>query len=133
MTNDFHPLRSSTVSSPLARPALVGISLTPRVDSVITSDNKDAWDYVLRNLFVQNAKALKMGIPILGPGAENLLPLIEDPPQEWNVVPVDPARLPRSFNVDEWATVVKAFENWAFKPTVRNLLIHQPLLTPCRT
>lgn len=115
---DFHPFRTSANSIPLERPALLGISITPRKESVITPSNKDCWDYVLRNLFVANSKPLSTGIPILGPGANNLLKVIANPPKEWGVKGVDPSRLPRSFTVDDWTTVVKAFENWAFQPEV---------------
>ena len=120
VSDDFHPhsYRASLASVPLERPALVGLSITPRRESVMTPSNKDQWDYVLRNLFIANSKPLSIGIPILGPGATNLLKDIENPPKEWGVKSVDPARLPRSFTVDDWTTVVTAFENWAFQPEV---------------
>ncbi len=118
------------------RPGMMGITLVPKKESLVHTDNKDAWEYVMRKLFVMQNQAIGMSIKWvavpggrasalvlmrgdrnLGPGAENLLPqLIDDalPPAER----LDPKKRVREFDSEDWARIVRVFMGWRFKPEV---------------
>lgn len=44
------------------RPALMGITLEPKKSSLLTADNKDEWDYVLRRMFIQTTLPIRVTI-----------------------------------------------------------------------
>lgn len=90
-------------------PPLMALTLEPRKDSAINADNKDAWDYVTRRMFVVSMGTLETTIRNLGPGAENLLPKLGG---------IDKKKKIREFETEDWLQVVTAFEQWKFKPDV---------------
>lgn len=51
----------------------------------------------------------------LAPGATTLLPKISEPSSAGTV---DPNTMVRHLTVDDWAVVVKAFDEWPFAPEV---------------
>jgi hypothetical protein len=57
---------------PLPRPAMMGILLEPKRDSVVTLDQKDAWDYVLRRCFIKEASSIGEALKNVGFGGEVL-------------------------------------------------------------
>ncbi|WVR05264.1 hypothetical protein IAU60_002276 [Kwoniella sp. DSM 27419] len=127
---DFYP-RPTTVKANLGvaldRPELLGLMLVPKKRSPILARQKDIWDYVMRRLFVRDTLTIKEAIPNLAFGAETLLLRIaeEEPDHvekpKWRGVPVDPGRVVRDLEVDEWLRIVDVFDQWAFKP--ENLIL----------
>lgn len=57
---------------------MLGVMLVPRVESAVTLDNKEEWDYVLRKCFVTEAQGLEASLRNLAFGAEGLVGKIED-------------------------------------------------------
>jgi hypothetical protein len=53
----------------------------------------------------------------LGPGSENLLPLLQSPdlPVDRRI---DPMKQVREFDTQDWANIVQVFKNWRFAPEV---------------
>ncbi|KDR75021.1 hypothetical protein GALMADRAFT_98120 [Galerina marginata CBS 339.88] len=86
----------------------------PLVKPIIEPGDLDYWDYCVRKLFVQKATPLEKCINSLGPGAYNLLPKLNDPSKPEDMV--DLKKNPRSFTVEDWAKIVRAFKNWPFRP-----------------
>lgn len=113
--SDFYPGSYASGES-LDRPLLLGVLLTPRLHSPIPAAQKDAWDYVIRRLFVRDTMTLEDSISNLAVGAESLLPAIEA--EEGRGVPVSRKRVIRYLDLEEWARVVNVFDNWAFRPEV---------------
>ncbi|KIR54124.1 hypothetical protein I315_03181 [Cryptococcus gattii Ru294] len=116
--SDFYPGSYASGES-LDRPLLLGVLLTPRLHSPIPAAQKDAWDYVIRRLFVRDTMTLEDSISNLAVGAESLLPAIEA--EEGRGVPVSRKRVIRYLDLEEWARVVNVFDNWAFRP--ENLIL----------
>lgn len=59
--NYYHPY-SKRPNHRGIRPAMMGLTLTPKRDSVLTAENKDHWDYVLRRMFIQSGSPVKHSI-----------------------------------------------------------------------
>ncbi|KAK8869855.1 hypothetical protein IAR55_000423 [Kwoniella newhampshirensis] len=120
---DFYPKsnKDASSSSPLPRPTLLGLMLTPKLESPILASQKDAWDYVMRRLFVRDTLTLGEGFSNLSFGSSSLLPLIESEGDEYRGIPVDRRRVVRELEVEEWARIVDVFDKWAFKP--ENLIL----------
>ncbi|WVN86615.1 uncharacterized protein L203_101783 [Cryptococcus depauperatus CBS 7841] len=121
---DFYPGPYSS-KKPYPRPPMLGVLLTPRLHSRIPAEQKDAWDYVLRRLFVRDTATLEQAIFNLSFGADRLLPLIEgtQPREgggEYRGVNVDRRRGVRYLDLDEWSRIVDVFDHWVFRP--ENLL-----------
>lgn len=77
----------------------------------------DKWDYCLRRLFVLKSTPLKRAINSMAPGAVNLLPKISNPdlPESQRI---DTSKKIRDLTVNDWAVLVKAFDEWPFAPEV---------------
>lgn len=108
-----------TPTTPLERPALLGIELMPRDDSPIKPEQREAWDYVLRKLFVRESASLKAMLPTIAFGAENLLPKIENEGESpYAGIAVSGDTPIRNIHEKQWARIIDVFSNWAFKPDV---------------
>ena len=121
---DFYPSSGSTTATikPLARPALLGILLTPRLESPVRPEQKEAWDYVLRNTFIREIQPIEEATKNLGFGAENLIPKYQAPNGgDWRGDRVEPGTRVKDMTVGQWARVVDVFERWPFRP--QNLLL----------
>lgn len=123
--SDYYPIHKTIVkdpSDPLPRPALLGVMLVPRLDSVIKHSQKDEWDFVLRKCFVREAQPIREAMKVLAFGGEGLLPRIEAEGEIGGKIyagrPVDGGRLVRDMEIEEWQRVVDVFARWAFKPEV---------------
>ncbi|WRT67100.1 uncharacterized protein IL334_004066 [Kwoniella shivajii] len=115
---DFYPPITSaqrSIGTPLERPELLGIMLVPKLRSPILASQKDAWDFVMRRLFVRDTLTVKQGIPNLSFGAETLIEFIQGKNQ-FRGIPVDGGRVIRDLRVEEWLRIVDVFDQWAFKP-----------------
>ncbi|KAG5651167.1 hypothetical protein H0H81_009631 [Sphagnurus paluster] len=88
----------------------------PHIEKGLT----DAWDYVLRHLFVRKATELKSALPGLAPGAQTLLKKVTDPalPEDQRI---DPKKKINKLEAHEWAVLLKAFDEWPFKPELKEL------------
>ncbi|TEB37266.1 S-adenosyl-L-methionine-dependent methyltransferase [Coprinellus micaceus] len=118
VTNHFyHPVTRSTATRAVASidAPVQPVRITPLEDQLIEPGLLDAWDFVTRNLFIIKATPLVKSITGLGPGAQALLKKLDDPsiPADQRV---DVNKAPRELTVQEWKNVVKAFNDWPFRP-----------------
>ncbi|KAF7971210.1 hypothetical protein HWV62_21606 [Athelia sp. TMB] len=105
----------------------VAVHFTPLEEQVIGDLMLDKWDYCLRRLFVMKSTPLKSAISHLAPGAPSLLPKISNPE---DAKPVDIKTPIRRLTVADWASIVKAFDEWPFAP--EDLLLHDGFITDGR-
>jgi hypothetical protein len=96
---------------------MMGILLEPKRDSVVTLDQKDAWDYVLRRCFIKEASSIGEALKNVGFGGEVLATRLNQA-TGYRGRALDPKKIVRNLDVDEWARVVDVFDKWAFKPEV---------------
>ncbi|KAI0330161.1 S-adenosyl-L-methionine-dependent methyltransferase [Cubamyces sp. BRFM 1775] len=91
------------------------ITATPYADQVIRQGDTGKWDFCLRRLFVLKRTPLKDALNSLAPGATSLLKDLTDPrlPSDQRVNVTKPCR---DLTLADWALVMRAFENWPFKP-----------------
>ncbi|KAI0035850.1 S-adenosyl-L-methionine-dependent methyltransferase [Vararia minispora EC-137] len=124
-TNHFHPLKDPHLYHERKREGrrigtpFVALNSVPLKDQILQSGALTEWDYVLRKLFVQKATPLKDALSLLAPGAHHLLKYINEdltPEQQ-----VDYAKEIRMLSLQDWSHIVRAFEEWPFKPEVRSL------------
>ncbi|EJD03059.1 S-adenosyl-L-methionine-dependent methyltransferase [Fomitiporia mediterranea MF3/22] len=89
--------------------------VTPLANPVIEKGLLDKWDYILRRLFVLKTKPIRKAITSLGPGATNLLLVVNNPelPEEQRVN-ID--KKVNELDMREWTLMVKAFDEWPFAP-----------------
>lgn len=118
--SDFYPMAPGSSAEdprPLARPAVLGILLTPRLNSPIIPSQKEAWDYVLRNCFVKEMQPISEGIKNVGFAAETLIPKIASHADEgYRGDPVSPDTVVMDMTYRQWARVVDVFDKWPFRP-----------------
>ena len=108
---------------------------------VIQKGMTDQWDYCLRRLFVLKSTPLKDAMKYvfsqlaeisstdyrsfssLAPGAKNLLSVITDIslPRDQRI---NTSKRIRDLNVADWALLLRAFEQWPFKPDVSTSHYH---------
>ncbi len=116
---DFWPNRTQhDPARPFARTPFLGILFTPRETSLILPEQKDSWDYVLRRCFVRETLPMRDAVITLGFGAVNLVPRLQSTENGFLGKSVDPDKLVRDLEVEEWARVVDVFHRWAFRPDV---------------
>jgi hypothetical protein len=84
---------------------------------VITLDQKDEWDYVLRKCFIKEASSIAEALKNVGFGGEGLATRLSLE-TGYKGSALDPKKIVRDLDVDEWARVVDVFDKWAFKPEV---------------
>lgn len=100
------------------RPPILGVMLEPRLRPVMTMEQADEWDYVLRHMFVLQAQTVEVALPLLGFNAISLLKDIAGENNGFAGAPTSPNAVIRDLEVDEWARIVDVFANWPFKPAV---------------
>lgn len=126
---DFYPMlarrgQAAEVHNvaPLPRPRLLGLLLEPKKESYVRLEQKEAWDYVLRNCFVTPASPLRESMKNLGFNGEGLADKVADPSNKYRGQAVDPMKTVRDLDVAEWARMVDVFDRWPFRPEVRYFL-----------
>ncbi|TYJ58086.1 hypothetical protein B9479_001182 [Cryptococcus floricola] len=113
-TADFFPGAYTSSKAVLPRTPLFGVLLTPKLNSPISMHRRDAWDFVLRRMFVRESCTVEESIGNLAFGADSLLPLIEQ--DEGMGIPVSRTRVVKQLDVEEWARIVEVFDTWGFRP-----------------
>lgn len=127
---DFYPIKE-TLAAPrackpdlrLVRPHLLGIEMIPKANPLVTSGQRETWDYVLRKMFVRATLKVGEALPALAFGADNLVDKIMAPNNGYAGKPLMPDRVIRELTIEEWQRIVDVFDKWAFKPEVS----HAPL------
>ena len=117
---DYYPirhLRGAKEDAPHARPPMLGILFTPKVNSLMKLEQRDDWDFCLRHLFVLSAQTLRHALPTLGFNAAVLAKDIEAE-NDYAGVPVPLDTFIKDIEVEGWARIVDVFANWPFKPAV---------------
>lgn len=107
----------------LPRPALLGIEMVPRENPLITLEQREEWDYVLRHCFIREAQPIGEVLPTLGFGAENLIAKVVDTDENCRYAgePVSRGTPVRQINIEQWARIVDVFAKWPFKPEVSSV------------
>ena len=120
--SDFYPIPygrfNFPIDEPLARPAILGLMFEPRLDSPITPENKDEWEYVLRVCFIRQATHIATAISTLGFGASNLAEDLERKDDKFKGAVVPGQTIVRDLTEEQWVRIVDVFSKWPFKPTV---------------
>jgi hypothetical protein len=106
--------------------------LEPKADSVITLDQKDEWDYVLRKCFTREAQSIREALKNVGFGGEALADRLSAP-NGYKGRPLEGSKIVRDLDVAEWARVVDVFDKWAFKPEASRSTRGMAVLTIIRT
>ncbi|KAJ7647354.1 S-adenosyl-L-methionine-dependent methyltransferase [Roridomyces roridus] len=128
-TDHFHPIPSAInlaereKEQKLARPLMTGkagnpfvaANFTPLEHQLIKPGLLHKWDYCLRHLYVNRAQPLKNALVYLAPNAQSLLKVINAPGLEPHQR-VDPKTPVRQMSMNDWALLVKAFDEWPFAP-----------------
>ncbi|KAF8315921.1 S-adenosyl-L-methionine-dependent methyltransferase [Clavulina sp. PMI_390] len=97
---------------------MVGITMVPRHwdEQPIVGSKIDQWDFVLRSAFVLKKSPIKKAMAAVAPGAAGLL----NKPGTKHINPKSPVH---QLTVDDWAAILKEFDEWPFAPTVCRPLI----------
>ncbi|KAI0779873.1 S-adenosyl-L-methionine-dependent methyltransferase [Fomes fomentarius] len=116
--NTFHPppaIGKGAKTSRRAGQTMRVISSIPYPEQVIQKGQTDQWDYCLRRLFVLKSTMLKGALNSLAPGAGTLADVLTSTsvPREQRV---NLTKKVRELNVADWALILRAFDNWPFKP-----------------
>jgi len=84
-------------------------------EQLIGQGKMDMWDFVLRRLFVTKATEVRKALAGLAPGAQSLVKKVTDPSLP-DSERLDVRKKINKLEVHEWAILLKAFEEWPFKP-----------------
>ncbi|KAI0745514.1 S-adenosyl-L-methionine-dependent methyltransferase [Earliella scabrosa] len=114
----FHPPPSGGKTSTSSRrtgQAMHAVTSIPYAEQVIAKGQIDQWDYCLRRLFVMKNTPVKNALNMLAPGASTLVDALTSAslPREQRV---NVSKKIRELNVSDWALILRAFDNWPFKP-----------------
>jgi len=119
----FHPATNSVrAGGSVLRPEtrrrgspFLAVNVVPHVEQIINRGKLDQWDYILRRLFVLKSTPLRGAINSLAPGAEVLLPKLNDKrlPLEQRV---DIRLRVNQLTVSDWVLIARAFDAWPFAP-----------------
>ncbi|KAG6830796.1 hypothetical protein H0H92_014645 [Tricholoma furcatifolium] len=103
-------------SRAVGRPFRV-MNIVPIEKSFVPKGQMDAWDFVLRRLYVKKSTELKKAIPTLAPNAQILIKTVTDPsrPKEEQL---DVSKKIKDMNARDWQILLQAFDEWPFKPDV---------------
>ncbi|ORY33771.1 hypothetical protein BCR39DRAFT_519166 [Naematelia encephala] len=121
--NDIYPRpvlqAGETESRPFPRPPLLGLLLEPKVNCVITMEQRQVWDFVLRRLFVRQSHSLRDSLPSLAFGANLLVNKIEgkQDPGSYSGIDTDTDKIIKDLTVEEWFRIVDVVDKWPFKPS----------------
>lgn len=130
------PKREKGAKVKLAENPIVACTLLPRPfdEQPIGGGEIDAWDFVLRNVFVLGSSSVKKALAyVLLPSFHHILTvlcinravapggatLLDKPGTKF----IDPKTPVRQVTVDEWTAILKAFNEWPFAPKVRASLV----------
>ncbi|TCD67450.1 Mitochondrial transcription factor 1 [Steccherinum ochraceum] len=129
--NHFHPALAGAARSrtgynksdakKVGQP-MISVNVVPFAEQIITPQSLDAWDYVLRRMFVMKSTPVSKALGYLAAGASSLLtPLTSEdlPPDER----VDVKRRIKDLTLADWTLVLRAFENWPFAPSQEDMAI----------
>ena len=119
----YPPIKGFDPESQLPRPRLLGVEMTPRLDSPITTETRDSWEYVLRHCFMTEATRWEARVETLGFGGDKLIPKMMQetdvegqPPYKGR--PLKPGVPVRDLEMWDWMRIVDVFHRWPFKPEV---------------
>jgi len=93
----------------------VAVEIKPLKRQAIGKGMLDKWDYCLRRLFVMKSTPLKKAISHLAPGAETLIRKVTKDGRS-KKDRIDVTKTIRMLTVDDWAVLLKAFDEWPFAP-----------------
>ncbi|RDX44857.1 S-adenosyl-L-methionine-dependent methyltransferase [Lentinus brumalis] len=114
----FHPPgpvgKGSTSTRKVGQP-MHAITSIPYAEQIIQRGMTDQWDYCLRRLFVLKSTKLADALNSLAPGAKTLVEALTSPtvPREQRV---NVNKKVGALNISDWALLMRAFNNWPFKP-----------------
>ncbi|VDC03590.1 unnamed protein product [Peniophora sp. CBMAI 1063] len=119
-TSHFHPVKVQhlaierrAVSRRIGSPYLA-VNVVPHTEQLILPNELEAWDFVIRKLFVQKRTPIRQSIGSIAPGAEYLLKYANQNASEDKQI--DAAKSPPEITNDEWARLIREFINWPFAP-----------------
>ncbi|KAG6876930.1 hypothetical protein C0992_011334, partial [Termitomyces sp. T32_za158] len=92
------------------------VNIIPFEKQIVGKGQMDAWDFCLRRLFVKKSTPLKNAINILAPNSRVLIGAVTDPnlPESERL---DVSKRIRDMEPRDWAILLKAFNDWPFKPS----------------
>ncbi|KAG8886585.1 Mitochondrial transcription factor 1 [Tulasnella sp. 331] len=90
----------------LAGNPYVSVEITPRAQPLITLENIEHWDFVLRQLFTTRGQPLERAVRHLAPGATVLL----------KSVSFDVRKKIQDMSVGDWDELIRKFGEWPFRP-----------------
>ncbi|KAI0684279.1 hypothetical protein C8T65DRAFT_702128, partial [Cerioporus squamosus] len=116
-SDHFHPpaaARAAVATRKVGQP-MHAITAIPYAEQIIQRGATDQWDYCLRRLFVLKSTKLADALSSLAPGASTLVDALTSPrlPRDQRV---NIKKKVRDLNISDWALIMRAFDNWAFKP-----------------
>ncbi|KAL1696287.1 hypothetical protein GGG16DRAFT_43571 [Schizophyllum commune] len=115
----FFPARK--VKGSLANASAYGTiatTIVPKKWQIIEEGKMDMWDFIVRNMFTRKASTVDKALPYLAPGALSLLPKVFPGPTLPPSQAIYPKVQVRGMQLRDWGILVRAFDEWPFKPTV---------------
>ncbi|KAG9312882.1 S-adenosyl-L-methionine-dependent methyltransferase [Chiua virens] len=100
---------------------MVAVTMCPLPEQAIEKSLIDKWDFCLRKLFVLKSTPLDRAISHLAPGASTLLTMLANDHAAGHHS-FDASKPVREMNVQDWASLVRAFHSWPFAPDIHFLV-----------
>jgi transcription factor 1 len=93
--------------------------IEPREEPLVAGTDFEAYEYILRNLFVLRATGIASALKHMAPGAANILNVIKaGHPAMATIGPIDidPDTLVNDLTIKQFVGLAKMFERWPFRP-----------------
>ncbi|KAG6918073.1 hypothetical protein DXG01_016731 [Tephrocybe rancida] len=124
----FHPIPSARAKAAELKKDSRAVGLpfctmiaVPLEKQIIPKGQMDAWDFCLRRLYVKRSTELRKAISTLAPNAQILLQAVTNPdlPESERL---DVTKKIKDMEAPDWAILLKAFDDWPFKPSDLTIL-----------
>lgn len=117
LTSTFIP--NSNISSGLSKQGLCMLVVDPLQQPLVDRRDLDAFEFLLRNLFVLKTKPIGEALKHVAPGAANVLKMLAPGSRmvtERPELEVSPDAPVYSLSNEQWAALANVFERWPFRP-----------------
>lgn len=112
-------LNTGKLSSGITKSDNCLLLVEPKVKPMVSGVDMDAFEFVLRNLFVLKSHPVGEALKHMAPGAANILNMMQSghpAMQTIGPVKVDPGMRVTDLSVEQLVGLAKVFERWPFRP-----------------
>lgn len=114
------PLEGGKLASGLSKQDNCFFLIEPREEPLVFGIEMEAFEFIIRSIFVFKGSSIKIALSHLAPGAVNLLNVVNSGHPAMAAigdVKIDPETRVANLSLAQFVGLAKLFERWPFRPT----------------